>query len=591
MIIAGIGDVTHDSSVYLLKNTKILSAIETERLSRVKHGLRPDPTKYTIHEQGTDFQTHLPSCQDREEQHLRNLDYCLSAAQHSRDDLQAIFVSSLFKEPVFSRQAPIHAPIHCLEASHHLIHAASSFYTSPFDSAAILAIDGYGYVTPHQTSDSVLFAQGKGSILTPLKTIQGSFHQTLEEKSAHFEPGHMIFNDSLGVFYQNITMLLGLGYFNEGKTMGLSAYGRWNPTFASLEDHITLLPGGNLRIDNRSIFERVSAWIESIRKTHPTPEKQFPFWADLAFMHQHWLEKMIFHLCRGLYDMTGESSLCLTGGVALNSVANGKILAHTPFNAIHVIPPTGDNGIGLGAALYGAHYHLGLPRKPLKKFSPYLGKRYSNVDIALSMKHTPEFTRLPNPLKLSNEALAAKLLAEGHLLAWFHGRSEIGPRALGSRSLLADPRSSSIRDYVNANVKKREFFRPFAPACLAEEAEKYFSILPHSENGGLPFMLEIREATPLALETIPAVIHTDGTARVQIIDPETHPEFHALVVAFKAQTGVGVVLNTSFNGAHEPMVETPEEAIQCVLKWPVDVIFMNGEGWIKTQSLQTVLGN
>jgi carbamoyltransferase len=582
MIIAGIGDVTHDSSVYLLKNTNVLSAVETERLSRIKHGLSPDPVKYTLHEQGADFERQLLSREAREKQHIRNLDYCLSAAQQSRDDVEAIFVSSLFKEPIFSTHSPIKGPTYCLAASHHLIHAASSFYTSPFESAAILAIDGYGFVTPNQTSDSILFAHGRGNSLTPLQTIEGSFDQTLEEKAAQITPGHMIFSNSIGVFYQNITMLLGLGYFNEGKTMGLSAYGKWNPEFASLEDEMTLLPGGNLRINNRAIFERVSGWIHSIRQTHPTPEKQFPLLADLAFMHQHWLEKMVFHLCHGLYEMTGESRLCLTGGVALNSVANGKILAHTPFKEIHLIPPTGDNGIGLGAALYGAHHHLGLPREPMKKFSPYLGKRYLSSDIASSMKPFPRFTRLPNPLNLSTESLAATLLAEGKILAWFNGGSEIGPRALGNRSLLADPRSPTIRDYLNFEVKHREFFRPFAPACLPQEAEKYFSILPQSSAGGLSFMLEIRQATPLALKTIPGVIHVDETARVQVIDPETNPEFYALVSEFKKQTGIGVILNTSFNGAHEPIVETPEEAIQCVLKWPIDVIFMNGEGWVKS---------
>ncbi len=579
MIILGIGDVTHDASDYVLKDTQILAAIETERLSRVKHGLKPDPKKYTLTEQAQDFTQQLPSRSAREAIHLRNIDYCLTAAHLKRTAIDHVFISSLFQDSIFSTPSPLDGIIHLLPTSHHKIHAASSFYTSPFESAAILAIDGYGTLNANQYSDSILFARGEKNSLHSLKTIQGKMQQTEEEKALGIEAGHMVFSDSLGVFYQNITLLLGFGYFNEGKVMGLSAYGKANPHYASIQDWIQFHPEGGLSIQNREIFLLVQSWMDEIRTRISDPQLQFQAFADLAFIHQTLLEKMIFHLCQALHHETGETRLCLAGGVALNSVANGKIQANTPFTEIHLIPPTGDNGIGLGAALYGAHQALNLPRKLLKKFSPYLGKIYSSADIHRALEPHPSLKRLSNPKNLSGEMLAATLLAQGKVIAWFNGATEIGPRALGNRSLLADPRSKTIRDHLNFKVKHREFFRPFAPACLAEDFETYFSA---GSAGGTPFMLEIRYATPLALQDIPAVIHVDESARVQIIDPETNPQFDALVRAFKKITGIGVILNTSLNGPKEPIVETPEEAIQCFLNYPIDALFLNGEGFVKT---------
>jgi carbamoyltransferase len=648
MMMIGIGDVTHDPSVYLLKNTDVLAAIESERLSRIKHGLTPDPSKYNFLEQGLDFKKTQLSLEMREKSHIENIRYCFSALNPKALNpkttgskisgskiIENVFISSLFSDPIFSKASSyrdellqVSKKITLINISHHMVHAASSFYTSPFESSAILAIDGYGYMNSSEFADSVLFAQGKKNQLFALETIQGTPQQTPEEKSLNIDPGHMIFSNSLGVFYQNITLLLGLGYFNEGKTMGLSAYGKKNLAYQGIQDWIQFLPDGTLKINNREIFLLVQKWIKNIHQNYQNqPEKKFQAFADLAFTHQNLLEKMIFHLCHGLYQRTGETRLCLTGGVALNSVANGKILANTPFKEIHIIPPTGDNGIALGAALYGAYHELNYPRTPLKEFSAYLGKTYSNLEIKKTIqpyltrkisgeksKNLPQHKIQPihNPQNLSSTALAAKYISEGKIIAWFSGGSEIGPRALGNRSILADPRSKTMRDYLNLQVKHREFFRPFAPACLAEDFEKYF--LPqkiatkisnknlctrtgletgferNSERnteeklslGGTPFMLEIREASALALEEIPAVIHVDQTARVQIVNPRTNPIFYQLIQEFKKITRIGILLNTSFNGSHEPIIETPEQAIECFLTHSIDVLFLNGEGWMKT---------
>jgi carbamoyltransferase len=613
MIIAGVGDVTHDPSVYLLKHiegkTQILAGIESERLTRIKHGLKPDPKKYTLLEQGLDFQRCLPSLDRREENLRRCLNYCIEAVHPSqtttkikkttgldpRGHIDHVFLSSLFQKPAFSNDPNVTL----LKASHHMIHAASTFYTSPFKSSAILAIDGYGTLAADNTSDSVLFAKGEGNLIIPLQTIRGKAEPTPEEINFPYHiPGHIIFSNSLGVFYQNITLLLDLGYFNEGKTMGLSAYGKPNLKYEPIQDWIKFNPDRTLSINNREIFNLLLGWVADALKM--SPEKKFEAFADLAFIHQVLLEKMIFHLCHGLYQRTGETRLCLTGGVALNSVANGKIMAKTPFKEIHLIPPTGDNGIALGAAFYGAHHLLNLPRLPLKKFNPYLGKTYTAsvmTDPSLpsgerdGSNHNSLLSPLENPNNLSAPALAARLISEGKVIAWFSEGAEIGPRALGNRSILADPRSKTMRDYLNLKVKHREFFRPFAPACLPEDFEKYFfpptsaDMKTEKKNaalGGMPFMLEIREAKPIALEEIPAVIHVDRTARVQIVDANTNPTFHQLIQEFKKISGIGILLNTSFNGPSEPIIETPLEAIQCFLNLKMDVLFLNGQGWVKT---------
>lgn len=456
---------------------------------------------------------------------------------------------------------------------HHLAHAASSFYTSGFKEAAILAIDGCGMIEEGK-SDSILLAEGRGNQIQTLNTIQGVFEHSPEETAAGYGLGHMVFSNSLGAFYQNITLMSGLGYFGEGKTMGLSAYGQDEARYHRLRDWIELRKDGTLGIDNRSIFLQLEIWKKEIEALKDS--QKFQAWANLAFAHQSLLETMVFHLCHGLHQRTGLKNLCFTGGVALNSVVNGKLLTHTPFEAVHLIPPMGDNGIALGAGLYGIHQHLNLPRNPQKQFCPYLGKTYSEKEIEAATKDL-----IPLNSPLSGPELAAQYLSEGKVIAWFWGGSEVGPRALGHRSILADPRDPKIKDYLNHQIKHREGFRPFAPACLQEDLALYFE--SPTETDGRPFMLEVVRASPLSWEKIPAVIHVDGTARIQTVDPKTEPVFYDLIQAFKKITGIGVVLNTSFNGPSEPIVETPEEAVKCFLSCPLDVLFLNGRGFVKAK--------
>ncbi|NCX94544.1 MAG: hypothetical protein EBX40_07695, partial [Gammaproteobacteria bacterium] len=432
MYTLGIGDVTHDVSVFLLKDQTVLVGIEAERLNRIKHGLRLDPTRYLIVEQHLEIQAMLKklTLEYRTQALLPLIEYCLKAAQIKWSEIDQIVVSSLFDTHPYAERA--------LALPHHLAHAASTFYTSPFEKAAILAIDGYGTVR-NNTSEAIVFGAGSHLDISMIHTIRGQFETTPEEAKKHGSlNSHMIFSNSLGVFYQNITLLLGLGYHGEGKTMGLAAYGKPNSLFESLRDAIIFEPDGTLQIHNRQIFLQCKNWLETARDTL-SPSAFFQYKADLALTHQTLLETMIFHLCRGLYERTGLTHLCLAGGVALNSVANGKITAHTPFKHVFIPPPAGDNGIALGAALYGVHAKARLPRISHSAFSPYVGRHYSEIEIQNALS-TYERKIQATPLLEEAPKKAAELLNEGKILAWFDGGSEVGPRALGNRSILADPR-------------------------------------------------------------------------------------------------------------------------------------------------------
>jgi carbamoyltransferase len=570
MYILGIGDVTHDTSVCLMKDSKVLVAIEEERLTRVKHNTILDPKKYTLKEQGEHFcgQLEKLTVEIREKKHRRGIDYCLSAVDINFKDIDIILVSSLFADFPFKNQA-------CF-ISHHMAHAASTFYPSPFKNAAILVVDGYGTYT-EGVSESILYAQGENNHLNVLNTVTGFCDFSEEDKKENLKETQIIFKNSLGVFYQNISLLIGMGHFGEGKTMGLASYGKDRPEFNKIRDYIQLGADGQLNIDNRSIFLYCLKIIDEA-KTFLTQEMLFQFYADLAYKHQQILEEVIIHCCNYLYQMTGEKNICLAGGVALNGVANNRILQKTGFNNIFVQPASGDNGISIGCAMYGAHALANNQREYQNKkiFSPYLGRTYNKTDTDTAVeKHEGRLLKIIPTLDFYQ--YAAKLISEGKIIAWYQGGCEIGPRALGNRSILADPRCASMKDIINFKVKCREGFRPFAPAVLAEYAQEYFDLQVSS-----PYMLLVPLVKPSKKIIIPAVTHVDGSARVQTVHKEISPNFYRLIENFYVLTGIPLLLNTSFNGNNEPIVETPEDAIKCFLSNNIDFLFLNGQVFINT---------
>lgn len=425
---------------------------------------------------------------------------------------------------------------------HHLSHAASSFLVSPFDRAAILVVDGAS------ESHTTMLGIGEGNQIRILKRI------TLPH--------------SLGQFYAAMTSYLGFRPdHDEYIVMGLAAYGE--PRFAGLlrEQILPLLPEGEFRLNTRLLdfhLARVGLFVPELTQllgpNRRRDEEITQRHRDIAASAQLVLEETLLHLARYLKQETGAENLCLAGGVAFNCVANSRLRREAGYRQVYVQPAAGDAGAALGSALWLSSRRGVLQREVMRE--AYLGPHFTEEEC----RHALDCAGLVWQA-LPEETLCDRMateLSKGRLVFWFQGRMEWGPRALGNRSLLADPRREDMRELINAKVKLREPFRPFAPAVLEERASEFFDLLDPS-----PFMLFTQPAKPSAKGVIPAVIHVDGTSRVQTVDRTSNPKFRKLIEAFDRKTGVPVLLNTSFN-VNEPIVCSPEQAVQCFLRTEVE---------------------
>ncbi|MBI4353708.1 MAG: carbamoyltransferase [Candidatus Omnitrophica bacterium] len=426
---------------------------------------------------------------------------------------------------------------------HHACHAASAFYASPFEEAAILTMDNRGEEV------SATISVGRGTAIERLGTVS--------------------LPHSLGMLYLSVTLHLGFHIGDEYKVMGLAAYGQ--PAYADLFADLLQMDGrGSFRL-NPAYFDYMGAerWFSRKftavvgprrRVDEPITQRH----RDLACSLQRRLEDVLARMAEDLHQRTGLADLCLAGGVAFNSVANGALLRRSPFRRIFVQPAAGDAGTSLGAAFEIAHREFHAPRyAPMTHACVGPSFRDEEVEEALQACKLP-YTRAPSLTRR-----VAELLAEGKVIGWFQGAVEFGPRALGSRSILADPRRPEMKDLVNRCIKHREGFRPFAPAVLAERAAEYFECDHPS-----PFMLFVCPVRPEKRHEIPAVTHVDGSARLQTVRREDHPRFWELIKAFESLTGVPIVLNTSFNLNGEPMVCTPWDAIRCFFGSGLDYLAM-----------------
>ncbi len=465
------------------------------------------------------------------------------------------------------RVAPkdLRATQHAVE--HHRAHLASAFFASPFDDAAVLSLDGFGDFV------STMWARGSGTRLDVLSEV--------------------LYPHSLGIVYTAVTQWLGFPkYGDEGKIMGLAPYGR--PRYLDqFRQLIHLLPDGGFELDVR-FFRHVREGVEMswdegspkigglytdklVQLLGPPRAPGGPYddrIYDVAASLQAMLEEAVLHICRGLHQRTGLSRLCLAGGVALNSVANGKILDHTPFREIFIQPAAGDNGTSLGAALWIEHQILQRPRRLVME-DAYTGPAYGEAACAAALDDVLGVEANGRRLdgicveRLDEEQMIRRTvdaIQAGGVVGWFQGRMEFGPRALGNRSILADPRRGDMKDILNSRIKHREAFRPFAPAILEEETAAWFVRAVPS-----PTMLLVDSVRPERRAQIPAVTHVDGTGRLQTVSKKTNPLFHRLIAEFARRTSVPVLLNTSFN-ENEPIVCTPEEALSCFLKTRMDVL-------------------
>jgi carbamoyltransferase len=448
---------------------------------------------------------------------------------------------------------------------HHPAHLASAFYTSGMSDAACCAIDGFGDFV------SVSLARGQGGRLDVIDRVY--------------------FPHSLGLLYLAITQYLGFKkYGDEFKVMGLAPYG--SPTHVDrLSKLVTLEPEGGFRL-NLDYFrhwtgEITMRWdagepnvpdvytdrlIELLGPARRADEAVTAEHENIAASVQRLYEESAFHVLRGAHARIPSDALCLAGGCAMNSVANGKIRQHTPFKQIFIQPAAGDNGTALGAALDAWHAAGSRPIAPRMEHS-YWGTEYDADAIAQVIRDSQvveqgraAWTTLTEETALCDAT--ATSLAAGDIVGWFQGRMEWGARALGNRSILADPRRRDMRDTINQKIKFRERFRPFAPSILAEAIDEYFVDAVHD-----PFMIQVYPVRPDKREVIPAVTHVDGSGRLQSVSRASNARYWALIRAFQRQTGVPVLLNTSFN-ENEPIVERPEQALDCFLRTDMDVLVM-----------------
>jgi len=472
--------------------------------------------------------------------------------------------SALLYEEVFSKQALIaqvgrHFPQfpaeHVHQVSHHLSHAASAYFTSGWDDCLVVVLDAMG-----ETQSGSIYRGSDGKL------------EKLHEISA---------NDSIGILYSLVTYHLGFDFnSDEYKIMGLAPYGDPSQFEGVFRQMMDCRPDGTVRIpilrlnrtrDDRENYLQTRDWLSRNLIPHREPDGDITqVHRDVAASLQAALNRAIVHICGHFGASTGLRKVAMAGGVALNCSATGNLMRSGLFDEVYVQPAAGDDGAALGAALYRASI-AGEVRN--RRFPvPFLGPSYSSseIDAALSdFTDRISVTRFASVEETCKRA--ASMIKEGKVVAWARGRMEYGPRALGNRSILADPSNPQMRDRINAMVKKREAFRPFAPAVAIEEVDRWFDVPPMTV---LPYMIATVKVREQYRETLPAITHVDGSARVQTVGEDDNPVFHSLLKAVGQVTGREIVLNTSFNVKGQPIVNTPHEAVETFLSTGIDCLFL-----------------
>ena len=567
MYILGINAYHGDSSACLLKDGKVVCASEEERFRRIKHwaGFPSEAIKFCLQDAKISIEhvDYITISRDYKANFYKKLIYSLrhsisfSTIWDRLMNLKKVRsvkseLASIFGLPASAIKAKLH------NIEHHRSHIASSFFASRFKESAILSIDGFGDFT------STMTAVGKGNRFKVMDEVN--------------------YPHSIGIFYTTVTQFLGFpNYGDEYKVMGLAPYGE--PTFLKQLEEVLSISDDGLFILNKKYFKHfiqgvemdwdngtpsidslfTKAWIDLLGNPRKKGNKLEQWHIDLAASAQRFTENVIFHLLNHLHAKTGLDNICITGGVAQNSVANGKIIKNTPFKNIYIPSAGHDAGTSIGSALYLYNQILGKER--LKETtSAYFGEKASNEEIIALLDE-----KNVNYSILSDEDLfeqVATKLVNGGVIGWFQGRAEFGSRALGHRSIIVDPRRTDAKDLLNEKIKRRESFRPFAPSILKEAISNYFV-----QNDNVPFMEKVFDIKEDKHAEIPAVTHIDGTGRLQSVDAEISPRYHKLISKFAEKTGVPILLNTSFN-ENEPIVNKPEEALDCFLRTKMDMLVM-----------------
>lgn len=575
--ILGINAYDHDVSACLLRDGEIAFAIAKERISRDKHdtGFYQEVIDYCLQAEGIALQDvdlivrncYVLPVEDMEER-LTYED--IPEFMDTKEREQAS------KSPLYRAKSD-----KMVTVSHHLAHAYSAFAACPFEEGVVMIVDGVGNYAcdvrePGQLTENVnplareseSYYRFKGAQLETLKKVW-------LEPARGFLSDEFFFMGGLGALYSRVSSYIFSDWNKCGEVMGLAPYGRPDRLgpLLHLQDGCLVVPEWTSALDKLWLPDVDKEWEESANKAH---------WEDMAWRVQHDTETVLLERARWLRETTGAKNLVVAGGVGLNCVANGRIVREAGFDNVWIQPAAGDDGIAIGCAYYG---HLAIRKQP-RSFvmrHAHLGKAYGQDDLDAALR--APLARIETKSSLSEDvcAEAARLLAEGNVLGWFQGRSEFGPRALGNRSILADPRSVAMKDKLNKRVKHRQAFRPFAPIVLAERA---FEIFEGDEES--PFMLVAMRVRPAWQASIPAVVHVDGTARVQTVRRDTNERLYRLLLEFEALTGVPVLVNTSFNVKGEPIVETPRDAVDCFLSTGIDQLVVN-DTLITKNALHTVI--
>ena len=592
--ILGISAYYHDSAAAVLVDGNIISAAQEERFSRRKHDPRfPEQAiRFCLDQAGLSI-SDLDAVTYYEKPLLtfeRLLETYIGASPRGGRSFVAamqtwlkekLFLKRTIQQKLQTMAGDGQAIPQLLFSEHHLSHAAAAFFPSPFASSAVLCMDGVG---EWATTSAWM---GTGNEIKPLWELS--------------------FPHSLGLLYSAFTFYCGFKVNSgEYKLMGLAPYGEPKYVETIKNNLIDIKNDGTFRLNLKFFkfhrgFRMTSQRFHALFGQPPRdPESDLkPFHMDLAASIQVVTEDIVLALARSLHEETGAKNLCLAGGVALNCVANGRLLREGPFDNIWIQPASGDAGSALGAALVTWHQHFNQTRTPNSRdamYGTYLGPAFSNQDICNYLESQNIPFQSQNDEQLFNSV--ATLLDEGKVVGWFNGRMEFGPRSLGARSILGDPRNQDMQSVMNLKIKYRESFRPFAPAVLADHVQNQFEL-----NQSSPYMLIVAPVkkelcTPMTQEqdqlfgidklnvprsSLPAVTHVDYSARVQTVHAETNPRFHGLLSAFHARTGCPTLVNTSFNVRGEPIVCTPEDAYRCFMRTEMDVLVLENQILLKEE--------
>lgn len=570
--ILGLNTYDHDVAACLLRDGEIAFAIAKERITREKHasGFYKEVVDYCLNAEGIgidDIDLVVRNCYilpvEEMEKRLLHQDMPAFMREHERPEAA--------KHPLYlSRSDKV------VTISHHLAHAYSAFAVCPFEEGVVMVVDGVG-----SYSSDVSEKYPATDTATPRARESESYYRfkgsTIETlKKIWMEPPRGFLSDEfynmagLGALYSRASTYV-FGDWNKcGELMGLAPYGRPDQVKPLLE-----INGGELRVPDWSDEFKQPRLIDAEDKWEDSPSMKH--WEDLAWRVQDDTEKVLLARARWLRETTGAKNLCIAGGVGLNCVANGRIAREAGFENVWIQPAAGDDGIAIGCAYYGQLAVLKKPRSFVLNHA-FFGVEYKEED--LDRITDQRLVRLVTATRRSKNICAdtAKVLSEGQVVGWFQGRSEFGPRALGNRSILADPRKAEMKDHLNARVKHRQPFRPFAPIVLFERAEEIFE-----GDEDSPFMLLAKHVRPEWKDKIPAIVHVDGTARVQTVRQDQNDRLYRLLKEFDAITGVPVLLNTSFNIKGQPIVETPAHAVDCFLSTGIDYLALHDRLISKTK--------